>query len=109
VRAFNTDPTQPIKSLKEAWENAKEKAGVECRFHDLRHTCTTRMLERGVPLPVVASILGWSAATTVRMAKRYGHIGQVAQRQAVDALMPPPQPPPKDDPPPAEPPTERPH
>ena len=44
------------------------------------------MLEGGVPLSVVASILGWSAATTARMAKRYGHIGQVAQRQAVAIL-----------------------
>jgi len=39
-----------------------------------------------VPLSVVASILGWSPATTARMAKRYGHIGNVAQRQAVDIL-----------------------
>jgi hypothetical protein len=44
------------------------------------------MLEGGVPLSVVASILGWSAATTARMAKRYGHIGQFAQRQAVAVL-----------------------
>jgi hypothetical protein len=44
------------------------------------------MLEGGVPLSVVASILGWSPATTARMAKRYGHIGQVAQRQAIAVL-----------------------
>jgi hypothetical protein len=44
------------------------------------------MLEGGVPLSVVASILGWSPATTARMAKRYGHIGQVAQRRAVAVL-----------------------
>lgn len=44
------------------------------------------MLEGGVPLSVVASILGWSPATTARMAKRYGHIGQVALRQAVAVL-----------------------
>jgi hypothetical protein len=44
------------------------------------------MLEGGVPLSVVASILGWSPATTARMAKRYGHIGQLAQRQAVAVL-----------------------
>src|SRR5207253_10612272 len=56
------------------------------RFHDLRHTCVTRMLEGGVPLSVVASILGWSPATTARMAKRYGHIGDVAQRLAVAIL-----------------------
>jgi len=49
------------------------------------------MLEGGAPLSVVAVILGWSPATTVRMAKRYGHIGQVAQRQAVELLdMKPP-------------------
>jgi hypothetical protein len=44
------------------------------------------MLEAGVPFSVVATIMGWSASTTVRMAKRYGHIGQAAQRQAVEAL-----------------------
>jgi hypothetical protein len=44
------------------------------------------MLEGGQPFSVVASIMGWSASTTVRMAKRYGHIGHVAQRRAVDLL-----------------------
>ncbi len=68
------------------WESVKRNTGVVVRFHDLRHTCVTRMLEGGVPLSVVASILGWSPATTARMAKRYGHIGQVAQRQAVAVL-----------------------
>jgi hypothetical protein len=47
------------------------------------------MLEAGVPFSVVATIMGWSASTTVRMAKRYGHIGQSAQRLAVDALCQP--------------------
>lgn len=83
---YDVDSTRPINSWKEAWESVKERTGVSIRFHDLRHTCVTRMLEGGVPLSVVASILGWSPATTVRMAKRYGHIGQVAQRQAVAVL-----------------------
>jgi integrase len=83
---YDCDPTKPINSWKEAWESAKKKASVSVRFHDLRHTAVTRMLEGGAPLSVVAAILGWSAATTVRMAKRYGHIGQVAQRQAVELL-----------------------
>jgi integrase len=82
----SVDPTRAINSWKESWESAKTHAKVTIRFHDLRHTCVTRMLEGGVPLSVVASILGWSAATTARMAKRYGHIGQVAQRQAVAIL-----------------------
>jgi integrase len=85
----STDPTKPIGRWKEAWEAAKIRAGVLCRFHDLRHTGCTRMLEAGVPFSVVATIMGWSASTTVRMARRYGHIGHAAQRLAVDALCGP--------------------
>jgi len=85
----STDPTKPIGRWKEAWEAAKTRAGVQCRFHDLRHTGCTRMLEAGVPFSVVATIMGWSVSTNVRMAKRYGHIGQSAQRLAVDALCQP--------------------
>ena len=83
---YKTDPTKPIGRWKEAWESAKLRANVQCRFHDLRHTGCTRMLEAGVPFSVIATIMGWSASTTVRMSKRYGHIGQAAQRQAVEAL-----------------------
>jgi integrase len=82
----SSDPDKPIGRWKEAWESAKIRAGVRCRFHDLRHTGCTRMLEAGVPFSVMATIMGWSASTTVRMAKRYGHIGQAAQRQAVATL-----------------------
>ena len=82
----SVDPMKPIGRWKEAWEAARANAGVQCRFHDLRHTGCTRMLEAGVPFSVVATIMGWSASTTIRMAKRYGHIGQEAQRRAVDSL-----------------------
>jgi integrase len=83
---YDSDPTRPIGRWKEAWESAKVRASVSCRFHDLRHTGCTRMLEAGVPFSVVATIMGWSPSTTVRMVRRYGHIGQTAQRQAVNAL-----------------------
>ena len=83
---YDSDPTRPIGRWKEAWESAKIRAGVSCRFHDLRHTGCTRMLEAGVPFSVVATIMGWSPSTTVRMTRRYGHIGQSAQRHAVNAL-----------------------
>lgn len=35
---------------------------------------------------MVATIMGWSPSTTVRMSRRYGHIGQAAQVEAVKAL-----------------------
>jgi integrase len=84
--AYDTDPTQPIGDWKEAWEAAKKRAGVTCRFHDLRHTGCTRMLEAGVPFSVVSDVMGWSASTAIRMAKRYGHIGHKARREAVEKL-----------------------
>jgi len=84
--AYARDPSQPIGSWKTAWARAKRIAQVTARFHDIRHTACTRMLEGGVPLSVVATILGWSPATTAIMAKRYGHIGDTARRAAVAAL-----------------------
>jgi len=127
VVAYDKDPMRPIGDWKEAWENAKERAGailrgetdepqpaqpkhcrnkseakhgerasgqiestnpepLKCRFHDLRHSAVTRLLEAGVPYPVVASVMGWSAATAIRMAKRYGHIGQKSLRDAMEVL-----------------------
>jgi integrase len=84
---YDIDPTKPIGRWKKAWESAKVRARVSCRFHDLRHTGCTRMLEAGIPFSVVATIMGWSPSTTVRMSRRYGHIGQTAQRNAVNALI----------------------
>jgi integrase len=85
--AHSIHPSKPLASFKDAWETARDQADVHCRFHDLRHSACTRMVEKGVPLPVIASLLGWSAGTTVRMAKRYGHISVDAQRAAVAVLQ----------------------
>jgi integrase len=84
--AYATNLAKPIGDWKEAWEAARERAGLTCRFHDLRHTACTRMPESGTPLSVVATIMGWSPSTTVRMSRRYGHIGQAAQLEAVQSL-----------------------
>jgi integrase len=84
--AHHTDSTAPIGSWKTAWQCARRRAGLSIRFHDLRHSACTRMLEAGVPLSVIADLFGWSAATTTKMAKLYGHIGDKARRQAVDAI-----------------------
>ena len=88
AHAKTMDPNVPVGDIKAAWESAK--AGVQSRFHDLRHTACTRLLERGASLSVVASIMGWSASTTAKMAKRYGHIGSEVQRTALDTLVQPP-------------------
>jgi integrase len=86
--AKTVKPETPAGEFKKAWQSAKEAAGIDCRFHDLRHTACTRLLERGASFPVVAAIMGWSASTTAKMAQRYGHIGSDVQRNALNALDP---------------------
>ena len=81
--AYDTDPMKPMGSWKVAWNVVRRLAGVDCRWHDMRHTACTRLLENGVPFAVVGAIMGWSASTTIAMAKRYGHIGNEATRAAI--------------------------
>jgi integrase len=85
-KVYDIEPSKPIGSIKEAWEAAKERAGIEVRFHDLRHTAVSRMLNAGVPIPKVAKIVGWSQATMVRMANRYGHFALDDLRAAVESI-----------------------
>jgi integrase len=87
--AYATDPTKPLASIKEPWEGAKKRAGVKCRFHDLKHTAVSRMLDAGVPIAKIAKIVGWSPATMVRMSARYGHFGLEDLRAAVETISRP--------------------
>lgn len=83
---YSSDPEKPMARFKASWESAKKEAGIVCRFHDLRHTAISRMIDAGVPLPKVAKIVGWAPATTVRMAARYGHFNLESLRGAVDTI-----------------------
>lgn len=40
----------------------------------------------GTPFPWLAAIMGWSPATTARMAKRYGHVSTESLREDVAIL-----------------------
>jgi integrase len=58
------------------------------RFHDLRHTCATVLLRRGVHPKVVSELLGH--ATVSMTLDRYSHVlpdMQQAARDAMDALL----------------------
>jgi integrase len=89
-KAYDTDPTKPIGSIKSAWNEARKRAGITHRFHDLRHTAVSRMINAGVPLTKVAQIVGWAPSTTVMMATVYGHHRMDELRSAVEAISPEP-------------------
>jgi integrase len=81
------DATRHQNSWRSAWRSLLKAAGlVGLRFHDLRHTFITQMAERGVPLPVVQSMVGHMSA---RMTRHYTHISTQAARRAVDLLNQP--------------------
>jgi integrase len=84
-KVYAIDVTRPIGTFKYAWKDARKRAGVQCRFHDLRHTGCTRLLDSGVPHPVVAEIMGWSTSTAIRMIKEvYGHISLATRQRAME-------------------------
>jgi len=57
-------------TVKRSWATAKRIAGItDLKFHDLRHTCATRLVQGGLPIAEVSRILGHtSIVTTFRYA-----------------------------------------
>jgi integrase len=73
-----------FEGLKTGFRRAREAAGMEsARFHDLRHSCASLLVNMGVRLEVVRDILGHS---TVKTTERYSHLETAAQRVALDQL-----------------------
>ena len=77
------DPTQPITDITGAWEALRNRAGVHCQLHYLRHTAATKMAEAGVPVSTMLAPMGHMSRA---MLERYSHIPMAAKREAVEAL-----------------------
>jgi len=66
--------------LQREFRQTCKKAGIEgLRFHDLRHTAATRLVEANIPLHAVAELLGHSS---IRMTERYSHPQESVKRAA---------------------------
>ena len=69
--------------LNRSFKSACKKADIEgLRFHDLRHTAATRLVESGIPLHAVAKLLGHS---TIKITERYSH-PEESVRKGADIL-----------------------
>ena len=80
------DPTKPIKSWRSAWRAALKRAGLQIRFHDLRHTCITKLAESQASEHTLMAIAGHVSR---RMIEHYSHIRIEAKRTALDAIAKP--------------------
>ncbi|WFN98141.1 site-specific integrase [Edwardsiella ictaluri] len=55
-----------------AWRAALKRAGIEdFRFHDLRHTWASWLVQSGVPLSALQEMGGWES---IEMVRRYAHL-----------------------------------
>jgi integrase len=71
-------------SLRQAFDKVAAKAGLEdFRFHDLRHTFATRLVQNGVDLYKVKELLGHK---TIAMTMRYAHHYPESLRSSVEVL-----------------------
>lgn len=64
---------KPVKrTTTRAWYRALKRAGIEdFRWHDLRHTWASWLVQEGVPLYALQEMGGWKTAAMVR---RYAHL-----------------------------------
>lgn len=64
---------KPVRIVKRAWKTALKNAGLRhVRFHDLRHTFNTRLMEAGVMQEIRMALMGHSTGSKVHAT--YTHI-----------------------------------
>ena len=75
---------KPIKRVQKAFVRARERAGLkDVRFHDLRHTFASRLVQAGIPLYDVMHLTGHKS---LAMVQRYSHLAPDYQTKAISAL-----------------------
>jgi integrase len=81
---YELDPGRPIGSWKRAWKYASRRAGVQYRWHDLRHTFVSRLAEN--PAVSEETIRALAGHVSKQMLERYSHIRTNAKLAAIAAL-----------------------
>ncbi len=75
---------KPLKDIRTAFKSACKRADIKnLRFHDLRHTSATRMIETGASIVAVSRILGHADLKTTM---RYAH-PENSLKDAVENLL----------------------
>ena len=81
---FNSETGKPYVDMKTGFKAACRRAEIEgLRFHDLRHTFATRLVEKGVDIETVRDLLGHSS---IIITQRYTHSNDDRKRKAVELL-----------------------
>jgi integrase len=82
---FPGDDGRPMANLKTAWVRVAAAAKLQAfRFHDLRHTFASKLVQRGVDLNTVRELLGHSDFS---LTLRYAHLAAENKVAAVAKLV----------------------
>ena len=85
LKANNHTPRWDYKTKKLKPESQAVYRQVNLHFHDLRHECGSRWLEAGMPLHLVAALLGHSNIATTSVYLNATKVGLHDAMKAVDA------------------------
>jgi integrase len=80
------DPLRAATCFKTAWNHVRKESEVSIRFHDLRHTCITKLAESGAGDETIRAIAGH---VSQRMLRHYSHIRTEAKRSALESIATP--------------------
>jgi integrase len=83
---FTTNNQTPISQpnlQREFWKTLRKAGITNFRFHDLRHTFATRLVQAGVDIYAVAKLLGH---TDIKTTQRYAHHSVESVRHAIEKL-----------------------
>ena len=76
----STNPQKPLE-FRKRWESVLRQAEItDFRYHDLRHSAASYMVQNGMDLRLVAEILGHR---TLQMTMRYSHLQKEHLREAM--------------------------
>lgn len=75
--------TSGWRNVYRSWERTRDRAGVQIRFHDLRHFFGTALAEGGFHPKIIAELMGHKSTKTT---ERYTHPGLEKKREAMGAV-----------------------
>jgi integrase len=78
---YAVDFQRPMKEWKSAWYTALRQSGMKYRWHDLRHTFITRLLEN--PNNSEETVRALAGHVSPKMMEHYSHIRQKAKEAAI--------------------------